>query len=63
MDLTSLYNTKVSVGDYGEQKSISEFDKMSFCNHVCSLPNAELEIILANIKLEIEKIIDILESI
>ena len=62
LDLTSFYNTKVSVGDYGEQKIISEFDKMSLCKHICSLPNTELEIILANVKLEIEKVFEILES-
>ena len=44
---------------YGEKKVIEEFDKMSFCDMVCSLEEATLKVVLSNVKAEIDKLIEL----
>lgn len=41
------------------ERFIEEFDKMEFCNYICSLPKEQLKTIFANIKLEIDKVKEI----
>lgn len=54
IDTTSFYNTKTKEGDYGDDNIITEFDKMKFCDYICSLKKEELEKILLNLKDVIE---------
>ena len=54
-----FYLKKEKPGDYGDVNIITEFEKMKFCEHICSLSNEELEIILIHLKEEIEKIKEI----
>ena len=54
IDTTSFYNTKIKEGDYGDDNIITEFDKMKFCDYICSLRNEKLEKILLNLKDVIE---------
>lgn len=55
----SILFKKEKPGDYGDVNIITEFEKMKFCEHICSLSNEELEIILIHLKEEIEKIKEI----
>ena len=59
IDVTPFYSQKEVVGDYGEKKIIEEFKKMEFCDYICSLPNEQLITVFKNIKIEIDKIIQI----
>ena len=59
VDVTHFYKKREKEGDYGERKIIEEFDKMEFCDYICSLPKEQLKTIFANIKLEIDKIKEI----
>lgn len=59
VDVTHFYKKRENEGDYGEKKIIEEFDKMEFCDYICSLPKEQLKTIFANIKLEIDKIKEI----
>lgn len=59
LDVTHFYKKREKEGDYGERKIIEEFDKMEFCDYICSLPKEQLKTIFANIKLEIDKIKEI----
>ena len=62
VDLSNYYTHKEIVGDYGEKKDISEFQKMDFCNHVCSLDGDELKIILSNLKAIIDDLLGIFKQ-
>lgn len=53
----SFYSTKTKEGDYGESKVIQEFNKMGFCEYICSLENEELKSIFANLKTEIDLLV------
>lgn len=59
VDLTHFYKKREKEGDYGGKKIIEEFDKMEFCDYICSLPKEQLKTIFANIKLEIDKVKEI----
>lgn len=59
IDVTPFYTKKEKEGEYGEKKIIEEFDKMKFCDYICSLPNDQLRTIFANLKFEIDKITEI----
>lgn len=58
-DVSEYYTASVIEGDYGEKKVIEEFDKMSFCDMVCSLEEATLKVVLSNVKAEIDKLIEL----
>lgn len=57
IDITSFYSEKIKEGDYGNDSTISEFNKMNCCNHICSLENEKLKKSMINLKNIIETII------
>ena len=59
IDLTQYYKVKEQTGDYGEKKRIEEFQKMTFCNDICAMDEVRLRKILANLKVEIDKLQEI----
>lgn len=63
VDLTPFYNTKTKTGDYGDETIIKEFQKMELCNSICDNMDVEqLKKVLANLKLEIDKLKKIFEE-
>lgn len=59
VDVTPYYSSKVKEGDYGDDNTIVEFQKMDFCEYICSLDSDPLKAIFANLK----KIIDMLATL
>lgn len=59
VDITEFYCSKIKEGDYGDNNTIVEFKKMEFCDYICSLDNESLQDILINLKVEIEKLLDL----
>ena len=59
VDVTPYYSSKVKEGDYGDDNTIVEFQKMDFCEYICSLDSDPLKAIFANFK----KIIDMLATL
>lgn len=57
--LDSFYSKREKAGDYGDINIITEFEKMRFCEYICSLSDKELETIFANLKVEIAKLIEL----
>ena len=55
-DTSVFYLKKETIGDYGDKKVISEFQKQAFCDHICSLPEGELKPILTHLIEAIERI-------
>lgn len=55
-DASDFYLEKQTIGDYGDTKVISEFQKQAFCVHICSLPKDELRQILTRQIETIERI-------
>ena len=55
-DTSAFYREKQTIGDYGDKKVISEFQKQAFCDHICSLPEGELRQILSHLIETIERI-------
>ena len=55
-DTSAFYLKKETIGDYGDKKVISEFQKQAFCEHICSLPEKELRQILTHLIETIERI-------
>lgn len=53
----SFYTLKQEMGNYGENKIIPIFEKMKFCEYICSLENNELKKVMANLKFIIETIL------
>lgn len=54
-DLSAYYTIKVTEGEYGEQKTIQEFQKMRLCEDICQKSNEELKMIFKNLKVMIEE--------
>lgn len=50
------YTKKTDVGDYGEEKTISSFEKMKFCDYICGLDNNTLKMIFKNLNDVIEEL-------
>lgn len=44
---------------YAKENKIYEFEKMKFCDKICSMKNEDLKYIFQNIKIEIDKILEI----
>ncbi len=57
IDLSPYYTTTVKYGDYGEEKTISEFNKMACCDALCTMDQEILKEVFANLKIEIDKLI------
>lgn len=56
ISLDDFYTKKERKGDYGDVNIITEFEKMRFCEHICSLSDVELEPIFVNLLKEIDRI-------
>lgn len=56
ISMDDFYTKKERKGDYGDVNIITEFEKMRFCEHICSLTDEELVPIFVNLKKEIERI-------
>lgn len=54
-DYNKYYKNSNKVDEYGAKSSIASLDKTALANNITSLPNDQLESILKNVKLEIEK--------
>lgn len=57
IDVEPFYTKHKKSGDYGDTNIIMEFDKMNFCNYICSLPQDILEKVFANLKEEINSLL------
>lgn len=57
IDTKDFYSQTIKEGDYGDNNVIIEFNKMSFCNYICSLKKDELKKIMLNLKVVIEEIL------
>lgn len=58
-DMKRFYSKKDAVGDYGEKKKIETFEKMDFCEFICSLEPEKLEKIFNHLKETIEYLLKI----
>lgn len=56
VDIKPYYIFHQKTGDYGEDKSYSTFDKVKFCEHICSLDNQVLQSVFSNLKGIIENL-------
>jgi len=54
INATPFYSQKIREGDYGDDNTIVEFQKMDFCNHICSLDASILKKVFANLKTTID---------
>lgn len=57
IDLKPYYSSKIKYGDYGEEKTIPEFDKMTCCDALCAMDYETLKVVFSNLKIEIERLI------
>lgn len=57
IDVEPFYTKHKKSGDYGDTNIIMEFEKMNFCNYICSLPQDILEKVFANLKEEINSLL------
>lgn len=55
IDLSSYYVEKITEGEYGEQKTIQEFQKMRLCEDICQKGDEELTTIFTNFKVIIDE--------
>lgn len=56
IDLQPYYSSKTKYGDYGDEKTITEFNKMLCCDSLCTMDADSLKSVFANLKLEIDKL-------
>lgn len=59
IDTSPYYSEKIKEGDYGDNNIITEFNKMKFCDYICSLDASILKKVFSHI----EDIIKTLEDI
>ena len=62
VDVTPYYSSKVKEGDYGDDNTIVEFQKMAFCDYICSLDSETLKIIFANLKTTIDMLVALFQD-
>lgn len=62
IDTEDFYSEKTKIGDYGDDSIIKEFRKMDFCNYICSLDDEILKGVFSNLRTQIDKIIEIMNS-
>lgn len=53
------YNKKTSIGEYGDEKIIFEFDKMACCDYICGLNEKILKAVFANLQKVLDELISI----
>ena len=63
VDTTPFYTTKIKEGDYGDDKTITEFKKMEFCDYICSLDSDRLKNIFKNLKTVIDMLMNMFNSV
>lgn len=56
IDLPTFYSWKTKYGDYGEEKTYSELDKMALCDAICAMDAETLKEVFSNLKIEIDKL-------
>lgn len=61
IDLSPYYSFKEKVGEYGEKNTICQFDKMRCCDDICSMEKNVLVKIFANLKKEIDELLELFE--
>ena len=59
ISLEKFHKKKLSDSGYGVKSIIMEFEKMKFCEEICNMDNEKLKYIFKNIKIEIDKILEI----
>lgn len=59
IDMSSFYSSREKKGDYGDASIITEFEKMRFCDSLCSMPKEVLLKVFANLKTEIDSLFEI----
>ena len=57
INLTPYYSSKTKYGDYGDERTISEFNKMLCCDSLCAMDTEVLKGVFANLKFEIDHLI------
>lgn len=62
IDITPFYSKKVKEGDYGDNNTIVEFNKMACCEYICSLDTETLKSVFANLKTTIDELISIFNA-
>ena len=62
VELDPFYDEYTKNGDYGKVVTTREFNKMKMCDHICGLDIDSQKVILANLKIIIEKIIERIEK-
>lgn len=56
LDISNCYETKEIIGDYGEKKTIEEFNKMRCAEKICSEDKELLKMVFANLKNKIDEL-------
>lgn len=59
IDVSSFYLSRTIKGDYGDDTIKKEFQKMKFCDSLCSMTNEELTKVFANLKTVIDSLLEI----
>lgn len=59
IDMSSFYLSRTIKGDYGDDTIKKEFQKMKFCNSLCSMPKEVLIKVFANLKTVIDSLLEI----
>jgi hypothetical protein len=61
IDMNAFYLSRTIKGDYGDDTIKKEFQKMKFCNELCSMPNEVLIKVFANLKTVIDSLLEIFD--
>lgn len=59
IDVSPFYFSRVKKGDYGGTTTITELEKMKFCDALCSMPKEVLLKVFANLKMEVDSLLEI----
>lgn len=57
IDLTPYYSKKISTGDYGEERNVQSFNKMSCCDGLCAMDDNTLRYVFQNLKTIIDRLV------
>lgn len=59
IEMSSFYSSRTKNGDYGDISTIKEFQKMKFCDSLCSMSNEVLQKVFENLRTEIDSLLEI----